>query len=121
MEIRQLNPKHSLYFSNGVRLENFLDKSPQRPKEYEQIDNPIVIYVGAMSEWFDSDLVNQATKALPKVNFLFIGPDTSVRNRLEKRMKLHLLGKKSYEDLPNTFTTPIGKSLLKPVRVSVIG
>jgi glycosyltransferase involved in cell wall biosynthesis len=99
-EIKRLHPKRSLHIPNGVQLEYFINQSPQRPKEYEGITNPIVIYVGAMRYWFDTSLLNQITKALPQVNFVLIGPNNEVRKHLEFRDNLHLLGEKSYRDLP---------------------
>ncbi len=99
-EVKHLQPRRAMHLSNGVQLDHFLDVIPDRPEEYNGILKPIVIYVGAMRYWFDSDLVNQMTEALPDVNFVLIGPDKEIRSRLEARDNLYILGKKKYEDLP---------------------
>ncbi len=120
-DIKQLQPKRSMFLSNGVQLDNFINKSPQLPIEYELIGHPIVVYIGAMREWFDSDLINQVSFALPNVNFVLIGPNEAVRDRLEKRNNLHLLGQKSYKDLPKfLYHADLGIIPFNRVKISFI-
>lgn len=97
--VKGLGPKHALYLPNGVQLDNFQDHKPPKPAEYTDIHNPIAVYVGAMHDWFDADLVNTLTDALPEVDFVLIGPEKEIRQKLQTRKNLHLLGRRSYKEL----------------------
>jgi glycosyltransferase involved in cell wall biosynthesis len=98
--VKLLRPKQSLHLPNGVDLDNFLDKNPALPPEYRGLKKPIAVYVGAMYYWFDHALINQLTEALPDVNFVLIGPKSEAQRKLTPRPNLHLLGRRSYKDLP---------------------
>lgn len=95
-----LRPKQTLHLPNGVDPDNFLDKHPALPHEYQNLEKPIAVYVGAMYYWFDHALINQLTEALPDVNFVLIGPKDEVQRKLTARPNLHLLGRRPYKDLP---------------------
>jgi glycosyltransferase involved in cell wall biosynthesis len=53
-----------------------------------------------MYYWFDHALINQLTEALPNVDFVLIGPKDEAQRKLTPRPNLHLLGRRSYKDLP---------------------
>jgi GT2 family glycosyltransferase/glycosyltransferase involved in cell wall biosynthesis len=69
--------------------------------ELENLPRPIVGYFGAISDWFDADLVVGLAIARPEWSFVLVGStwgaDTS---RLEVMANVHLLGERSYDELP---------------------
>jgi glycosyltransferase involved in cell wall biosynthesis len=95
-----LSPKKSIYFPNGVNYQHFADGSHKMPIEYIHIKRPIALYVGAMVEWFDFDLMNHVAKKLPNISFVFIGPDLLAKQRLNQLDNIHILGRRDYADLP---------------------
>ncbi|OQA48651.1 MAG: putative teichuronic acid biosynthesis glycosyltransferase TuaH [Bacteroidetes bacterium ADurb.Bin302] len=102
-ELRNDYPdKEFIYCPNGVDSSNFLRSQYNIPEEYLRIKNPIALYIGAIEEWFDLQLVSDLAKRCPKVNFVIIGVD-----KYEKMKKFSLiknifyLGPKQYHDIPN--------------------
>jgi glycosyltransferase involved in cell wall biosynthesis len=57
---------------NGVDA-SFWSQPMPVPPEYANIPSPRAIYVGALDEWFDLDLLLKLAKALPKVSFVMVG------------------------------------------------
>ena len=98
--VMSLSPQQATYFPNGVNYEHFAEGSKLTPPEYEHIKRPIALYVGAMSEWFDFELINNAAQKLPDISFVLIGPDDLAKQRLKKRPNIHVLGARKYTDLP---------------------
>lgn len=93
---------------NGVVLEDFsgvhsLEK--QARDELFLLKPPIIGYTGAISHWFDFDLVEQAANRLPGVNFVFVGriipENRSTVNELKKKENISFPGEKDYRDLPH--------------------
>lgn len=95
-----LSPKQAIYYPNGVNYHHFAEGSKLMPPEYERIKRPIALYVGAMAEWFDFDLINDAAQKLPDISFVLIGPDVLAKQRLKNLPNLHVLGARKYTDLP---------------------
>lgn len=85
------------YISNGVDL-IFIQKSDKSlPHEYADISSPRAVYLGALHEWFDVDLVYEAAISLPRYSFVIIGPVECDLSRLEKLNNVYILGKKPHE------------------------
>lgn len=97
--VNGLKPKDTLYFPNGVNLAHFLEKKEQ-PVEYKSIDKPIVVYVGAIEEWFDFNLFNEMAKKMPDFAFVVIGPDKLAKQHINEIENVHILGRRSYDQLP---------------------
>lgn len=90
------------YLPNGVNYDNFQKESYEMPKEYEAYSNSKrVIYIGAISEWLDCEMIEEALKNNENVEFFFIGPDKGVLEPLKRYNNLHILGKRPYESLPD--------------------
>ena len=53
-----------------------------------------------MAEWFDFATLGRLVEAMPNISFVLIGPDGLARERLMPRSNLHILGPKSFVDLP---------------------
>lgn len=99
--VNDMGPKRTLYFPNGVNFPHFANGNKTVPEEYKKIQKPIVIYVGTLDYWFDYDAVNFAAESLPWVSFVIIGPDKLANKRLNHRPNLHVLGTRSYNDIPS--------------------
>ncbi len=97
----ELAPKRAVYFPNGVNLSNFERRALEKPDAYQSLHGPIVVYVGAIHDWFDFDLLNELAAALPDVNFVLIGPCAENRSRFEPRENVFLLGKRDYTLIAN--------------------
>jgi hypothetical protein len=84
---------------NGTDFEHF--SRPTSNGQLDQVRTPIIGYYGAISDWFDAEMIEFAAKAHPEWSFILIGStvgcDTS---RLEKLTNVHLLGEKPYRELP---------------------
>ena len=62
---------------------------------------PVVGYFGAISDWFDADLVLRLAERRPRYSFVLIGHTFGADvSALEKLPNVHLLGEKPYADLP---------------------
>lgn len=87
-----------IYLPNGVNYSDFDRSNYIRPPEFGN-NNKRVVYVGAIAEWLDHELINHCTKALPEVEFYFIGPGDN--NNIEINKNVFLLGKKNYNNIPD--------------------
>lgn len=97
--VNSLEPKDTLYFPNGVNLAHFLGGKEQ-PIEYKSINKPIAVYVGAIEEWFDFNLFNEMAKRMPDIAFVVIGPDKLAKQHINEIENVHILGRRSYDQLP---------------------
>jgi hypothetical protein len=59
-----------------------------------------VVYVGALDNRFDSELVMQAADQLPNFSFVLIGPEMGL-TPLKSRSNLYALGPKPYAQVPS--------------------
>lgn len=98
--VESLGPRDVLHLPNGVNLDHFANGDRTPSPEFAALRRPIAIYVGAMDEWFDFNLVQAAAERLPEVSFVLIGPDRLARQRLRPLRNLHLLGRRPYANLP---------------------
>ena len=101
---KQYNPSTYL-IPNGANFELFNQAdSPDTPipEELEELPKPIIGFVGVIQEWIDLELLEQVARAYPRYSLVLVGPvgagiDVS---RLEQLPNVHLLGKKTPEELP---------------------
>lgn len=100
-EVASFQPRATLHLPNGIDLERFAASSAPAPADLDRIARPIAIYVGAMEKWFDFELMNAVTAAMPDVSFIFVGPDALARRRLAQRANVHLLGARPYDAIPD--------------------
>lgn len=98
--VLSLSPKKAVYFPNGVDYQHFASGSTEMPEEYKNLHKPIALYVGAMGNWFDFDLVSSTAHNLPEISFVLIGPDEVARKRLRALPNLHILGPRKFSELP---------------------
>jgi len=93
---------------NGVAYEDFARVPKLLKKETDALFNlgsPIVGYFGAISQWFDFDLVEALINRLRSINFVFVGRiSPQLKSRVEKlnsKPNVHFLGEKQYNELPH--------------------
>ena len=70
-EVKALN-KNCVYVPNGVDFNKF-QGTFSKPKIFNTLKKPIAIYIGAIENWFDFDLLNYISNELPNMSFLIIG------------------------------------------------
>ena len=99
-DLRNAGASNTLHLPNGVDYDHFARADRSKPAELNDIPGPIAIYVGDMATWFDYELVNRLTEAMPDVSFVFVGPDQMARARLTPRSNVHILGRRPFDDLP---------------------
>jgi glycosyltransferase involved in cell wall biosynthesis len=64
-------------------------------------DKPIIGYFGAISDWFDVDLIAYCARIRPKYNFVLIGSTFGAdTNKIEYLENVFLLGERAYQSLP---------------------
>lgn len=90
--------REALNLKNGVNFE-FFNKQYYKPKEYESYSK-IVVYVGAIKEWFDSELLLESAKSLVDTQFFIIGSPQIDISILDKLSNISFLGAKDYRDIP---------------------
>lgn len=100
-KVEELNPNFSFYLPNGVDYNHFATNKGTLPVEFKSIPEPRIIYVGAIDNWFDFNLINLACKSLPEYNFILIGNTTLAKDKLIDNPNLFLLGTRPYNDVPN--------------------
>jgi len=90
--------KNVYLVKNGTDYEFF----SKQPKELlpNNIKKPIIGYYGAISSWFDVDIIEYCAKNRPNYNFVLIGAVNRDIIKLEKLSNVFLLGEKKYEELP---------------------
>jgi glycosyltransferase involved in cell wall biosynthesis len=101
--VEQLMTSNKMYLPNGVDYAHFqVVANGVRPEEYKSIPRPIVIYIGAMAEWFDFPLVKFLAAEMPNVSFVLIGPDylSRAQNFFSGIPNIFLLGRKPYGEIP---------------------
>ena len=81
--------KFNKKISNNINLEYF-----------ENINGPIVGYIGAITKVLDKELIANIANRLKNVNFIFIGPVLTNINALKKINNIHFLGQKDHDVLP---------------------
>ena len=89
-----------ILLQNGTDFEHFSSPGPLRP--LAGIGHPIIGYYGAISDWFDVDLIRKAAISKPGWHFVLIG---EVENEevwsLKKLPNVHLPGPQPYSSLPS--------------------
>ena len=64
--------KNCFYVPNGVDFNKF-QKKYDKPEFFYEIKSPVAVYVGAIENWFDFDLLDYVASELTDVYFLIIG------------------------------------------------
>jgi GT2 family glycosyltransferase len=92
--------KKNLVLKNGCQIEHFV--TAFETKKINQKDRKVVIgYVGAVSEWFDFDLINELSLSQPNAEFKIIGNvDTEIPEIIANNQKIKFYGEVPYSEIP---------------------
>lgn len=100
---------NTYYHSNVADFKHFnssLNMEIKKPKDIEEINGPILGFVGAISSYkIDFELLSFIATQRPQYQIVLIGlvgegdPNTNI-SILEKHSNIHFLGPKSYKELP---------------------
>ncbi len=103
---RELYRRHAergaepLLIPNGADFRAFHDAGPAGALSH--LKKPVVGYFGAISRWFDVELVAEMARRRPGYQFVLIGQVHDLdAGELEKLPNVHLLGEKPYRELPS--------------------
>lgn len=89
-----------IHISNGVNIDHFLNSRQDIPEDLKVIPRPRAIYVGAIDEWFDIDLLSNVAKKCREISFIVIGNSRIDLSKLINLSNVFLLGKKDYKEIP---------------------
>ena len=96
---KQFNEK-VIQVSNGTDFNHFHQLAPNH--SLAEIPKPIIGYYGAISDWFDMDLIKQAAQSRPDWSFVLIGSTFGASlDDIKGFPNIYLLGEKPYEALPD--------------------
>lgn len=101
-QLEQLRRPPSHCFPSGIDLDHFgraRALSTSVPDELRNLPRPVFGYFGAVDERIDFDLLNALGAAMPDASVVLIGPVLSPPPQ-EVAPNLHLLGSRSYDELP---------------------
>jgi GT2 family glycosyltransferase/glycosyltransferase involved in cell wall biosynthesis len=112
--------KRTLSLPNATDFDHFSQPGPLHP--LSKLNGPIIGYYGAISDWFDVDMVRAAAEARPDWQFVLIG-DTFGANvsSLKRLTNVHLTGEQPYSAIPSylhQFDVAIIPFLLTPLTES---
>jgi len=96
--------RNVVYLPNGADVERFQNPNLTLPTELTSIPEPRLLYVGAIAEWFDFDIVSKAARIKPEWSFILIGPWSAQiqhhRSRLEEIPNVYCLGPRKADAVP---------------------
>lgn len=92
--------KRALLLRNAADFDHFHQAAREaRPRRG---DRPVIGYYGAISDWFDVDMVAAAARARPDWRFVLIGSTYGAETaELEELANVELLGERPYGELPD--------------------
>jgi glycosyltransferase involved in cell wall biosynthesis len=93
------------YLPNGVDFELFSVPDVKLPDDLAPIPAPRVLYVGAISDWMDFELLDFLAGRLPDYSFVLVGPAlgtgrmTGSVERLAQRENVYVLGSRPFQEV----------------------
>ena len=101
--LNELTKNKNILINNGVNINDFLKKRYDIPSDIANIPRPIIGYYGALSDWFDTTLLEKIAKKYTKESIVLIGEVTNKRitELAKKYSNIKLLGEKKYQEIPN--------------------
>jgi GT2 family glycosyltransferase len=95
----KLNPRCVL-LPNATDFEYFSRRPESIPAELMDQPHPVIGYYGAISDWFDADLVGGLARRRPDWHFVLIGSTNGADlEPLHGLSNIHLLGEKPYSEI----------------------
>jgi len=103
-ETKILHNPHTSMVTHGVDLEHFrkaCDPKMVLPAEIARLGRPLIGFYGLVADWVDLNLIRFLAMSRPSWSFVLIGKvDTDV-SPIKRLANVHLLGRKSYSELPS--------------------
>jgi glycosyltransferase involved in cell wall biosynthesis len=96
------NP-NTFLVTHGVDIAHFrkaCDAELAIPAEMAALDRPVIGFFGLIADWVDLELIRYLAISRPKWNFVLIGKITTDIKIFERVNNIHLLGQKTYQQLP---------------------
>ena len=95
--------KKIISISNGVDFNLFKTNTKKITSKKVNNSKPIVMYIGAIDEWFDINLIEKSSKKLPDYQFIVIGPASkSIKRKLINSNKnISYFPAIKHEDIPS--------------------
>jgi 2-polyprenyl-3-methyl-5-hydroxy-6-metoxy-1,4-benzoquinol methylase len=94
------NTDNCIQIKNGTEFKHFFERTPNGELDYIS-SKPIIGYYGAISDWFDVDLLAYCARNRPQYNFVLIGSTFGADiTTIDKIENIFLLGEKTYQSLP---------------------
>jgi glycosyltransferase involved in cell wall biosynthesis len=100
-KLSKLN-SNCFYIPNGADVPHFLKatKASEKIPEIEHLRHPIIGYTGAISDWFDVELVCRLAELHPEYSVLIVGPVGHGLEKFKRHPNITLVGVKKYEVVP---------------------
>ncbi len=96
---RRHNP-NTLLVTNAADYEHFRQQPDRASRFFGSVQRPIIGYYGAISEWFDSDLMSQMARLCPDWSFVLIGRVFNANLSWTKGLaNVHVLDEQPYASL----------------------
>jgi glycosyltransferase involved in cell wall biosynthesis len=97
---KALNP-NTIQVKNGTEFHHFHEPMPNGELDHLKGGGPIIGYYGAISDWFDMELVAYCAKQRPQWQFVLIGATFGAElSPVDGLPNVHFLGEKPYAELP---------------------
>ena len=87
------------FLPNAADIDHFRVPAPE-PQPLKAIARPRVLYVGALGEWFDTELLRAMAERMPDVSFVIVGPKRRSLHEIEGVSNILLLGPQPYTSIP---------------------
>jgi glycosyltransferase involved in cell wall biosynthesis len=95
--------KNTFLVTHGVDVAHFrktCDPQTIVPDEMRRLPGPVIGFFGLVADWVDLDLIRFLALSRPDCSFVLIGKITTDVKLFDDLRNVHLLGQKSYEELP---------------------
>lgn len=105
-DVDSCRPGVATVIGNGVDMDLFESgRGSPLPADLRGVQTPVVLYCGAISEWFNLDLVLRIAERYPDASVVIIGPILTprIRERLGEAARfsnIRFLGPKPHAELP---------------------
>jgi len=99
----KINPD-AVIIRHGVDFDHFrkaLDPDTIVPPEIANLPRPVIGFFGLIADWVDLDLMAHVARQFPNGSLVLLGKATTDTSVLEGIPNVHLLGRKTYESLPD--------------------
>ncbi len=105
-EVHRYRKTSTHIVGNGVDYELFSKQEDMLlPRDLEGIQGPILMFTGALTEWFNVNLIQKIAEAIPSASIVLVGPIKylpvlEALKRMQLNYKIYTLGEKRHDDLP---------------------